>query len=404
MRARTRRRQRALLVWGNWGPYHHARFVAARARLAQAGWQLEGVQMYSSSGIYAWDAKAFDGVHDIGLEPPEMTFRPSPTVRRVIPLLIRRRPTVVFVPSYWHWSLLTNVVARCVGARVIMMSDTHALTTQTGQSRQAVKSFIVRHFSAALVAGTPHQAFYESLGLDGSAIFPGYDVVDNQHFTTIAATARATRAEHLAAHQLPDGFILSLGRLVAKKNIGLVIDAFADMRERVDAPPSLVIVGEGDELEGLVARCAARGLPVVNRHVGAAVVDEAVATAPGTVHFHPYADYDQTAEYMALADLFVLASTSEEWGLVVNEAMASGTCVVVSDVVGSAPDLCIDGETGLQFPSGDRSALAAALERLALDADERRRLAAAGHTLIADWDVDRFADESLHAINAAMRR
>ncbi len=52
---------------------------------------------------------------------------------------------------------------------------------------------------------------------------------------------------------------------------------------------------------------------------------------------------------MALGDVFVLPSYSEPWGLVVNEAMAAGMPVIVSEKCGSAPDLVIDGENGFTF-------------------------------------------------------
>lgn len=397
------RPKRAMIVWGNWGPYHHARFAAARDHLAAAGWELEGVQMYATSGIYSWGSLESDGVHDIALEPPEMHFRPYRTLRAMTPLLIRRRPAVILLPSYWHWSLMINVLARCVGARTIMMNDTHAATSQTGRTRMAFKAFVVRHFSAALVAGTLAMAFFEGMGLDERRVFAGYDVVDNGHFATGADLARADGDGTRRKHDLPNRYILSLGRLVAKKNIALLVDSYAQLLTRLgDATPDLVIVGEGDERSALARQCAALGLRVVDHHHEG---HHGGVAQPGpgrpSVHFHPYADYAETPEFMGLAEMFVLASRSEEWGLVVNEAMAAGTCVVVSDAVGCVPDLCVAGVTGAVFRSDDAPDLAAVLERLCTDDDLRRRLAAGGRQLIDSWGLDRFATECLHAIEAA---
>ncbi|MCU1367475.1 MAG: hypothetical protein JWL72_2664 [Ilumatobacteraceae bacterium] len=392
--------RRAFIVWGNWGPYHHARFAAARTRLAEAGWELEGVQMYSSSGIYSWSSEAVDGVHDMGLEPPEMQFRPVRTLRTVVPLLFRRRPGVVLLPSYWHWSLMINVFARGLRSRTVMMNDTHAATSATGRYRMAFKAFVVRRFAAGFVAGTPQREFFEGLGLDGARIFTGYDVVDNAHFTAGAEAARAQRAERTAHYGLPDRYLLSLGRLVAKKNLPLVITAYAALRQLLgEATPALVVVGEGDELSALVDQCRGLGLPTIDRHRG-----EIVECGPGTVLFRPYASYTETPELMGLADAFVLASDSEEWGLVVNEAMSSGTCVIVSDAVGCVPDLCVDDETALVFPSNDAAALTSALERISTDETTRRRVAAAGRRHIDGWGLDRFADGCLRAVESAAKR
>jgi glycosyltransferase involved in cell wall biosynthesis len=401
LRRKQRSPRRALIVWGSWGPYHHARFAATRRLFAEQGWALEGLQLYSSSGIYPWAEQRVDGVHDLGLDPPEMTFRPLATLRGVVPLLVRRRPAVVFLPSYWHWSLLINVIARCVGAKTIMMNDTHAATSQQGRSRMAFKAFVVRRFSAALVAGTPQKAFFESFGLDPRRIFLGYDAVDNDHFSRGAEAARANDAETRHHRELPDRYILSLGRLVEKKNIGLLLDAFAAMTARLgDTTADLVVVGEGEELASLVQRCADLGLQVVDHHHTPAP-RVAATRASSSVHFHPYASYVESPELMGLADAFVLASTSEEWGLVVNEAMASGTCVIVSDAVGCVPDLCLDDETAMVFPSGDVSGLSDALQRVWVDSEHRQRLAAAGRAHIGAWGVERFATGALAATLAA---
>jgi glycosyltransferase involved in cell wall biosynthesis len=72
-----------------------------------------------------------------------------------------------------------------------------------------------------------------------------------------------------------------------------------------------------------------------------------------------------SAAYVA-ADVLVLPSDGgETWGLVVNEAMASGLPAIVSDTVGCTPDLTEEGKTGFSYPVGNAAALAERLERLA---------------------------------------
>ena len=83
----------------------------------------------------------------------------------------------------------------------------------------------------------------------------------------------------------------------------------------------------------------------------------------------------ELGEAYAIADCLVLPSDfAETWGLVVNEALATGLPVVVSDAVGCAPDLLREGESGYVYPLGNVSGLAAALESV-------RLRKAAGH----DW-------------------
>ncbi len=79
----------------------------------------------------------------------------------------------------------------------------------------------------------------------------------------------------------------------------------------------------------------------------------------------------------AAADALVLPSTSgETWGLVVNEAMACGLPVIVSDQVGCAPDLVLEDETGFTYPCGDVAALAERVGALAGDRRRRDRMSA----------------------------
>jgi glycosyltransferase involved in cell wall biosynthesis len=87
----------------------------------------------------------------------------------------------------------------------------------------------------------------------------------------------------------------------------------------------------------------------------------------------------------AAADVFVLPSENEPWGLAVNEAMCAGLPIVTSDAVGCAVDLVQDGVNGAIFPVADGKALAGALELMLRDSDLRRRMGAASSAIIANW-------------------
>ena len=101
-----------------------------------------------------------------------------------------------------------------------------------------------------------------------------------------------------------------------------------------------------------------------------------------------YGDALKAAYRGALA--FVLPSLIEAWGLVVNEAMASGTPVVVSSIAGCVQDLVDHGRTGMIFRSGDALDLAKILKVLCADQDLRQRLAENGRARVADYSPDRF--------------
>src|SRR5690606_18401005 len=104
------------------------------------------------------------------------------------------------------------------------------------------------------------------------------------------------------------------------------------------------------------------------------------------------------------AGAFVHASTTEQWGLVVNEAMACGLPVLVSNRCGCAPDLVKEGVNGWTFDPTDPATLAELMTTLAsLPETERDALGAAGKRIIANWGPERFATGLIAAATRALR-
>jgi glycosyltransferase involved in cell wall biosynthesis len=395
---------RALIVWGNWGPYHYARFEALRELAADHGRTVEGIELFPESGIYSWETRSgVAGMHYLDLGTNETAFRPWLLATRLAPLVRRLSPQVVFVPSYWHWSLFLNGVARLAGARIVMMNESHAGTARARGLKQWIKRGIVSSFHAALVGGTPHRRYFSSLGMPAERIFIGYDAVDNDNFRRGAAAARAAAPEHRARLGLPDRYFLSLGRLVAKKNLTLLIDAFAGLAPSPDGTHHhLVFVGSGEEERTIRRRADALGLSFIDHAPGGAVETVAAADQPA-VHSYGFRQVAENPVFYGLATAFVLPSLYEEWGLVVNEAMACGLPVLVSQTAGCAEDLVIPGVTGFLFAPDDTGGLRGSLQNLADDPTLAARMGRASFAHIAGWGCRRFAEGALQAWNAAVR-
>jgi glycosyltransferase involved in cell wall biosynthesis len=152
--------------------------------------------------------------------------------------------------------------------------------------------------------------------------------------------------------------------------------------DRLNASPSLLLVGEGEqreELEGLAAE-----LGVADR-----------------VCFAGSRPWAELPAVYAAADLFVLPSTFEPWGAVVTEAMACGLPVVVSDPVGCAPDLVRPGENGWVVPAGDAEALAEVLEQAFSDADRLEAMGAVSARRVVDWGEDACRSAFVTAVHTA---
>ncbi len=296
---------------------------------------------------------------------------------------------VAFLASYWPApQLALAMAAKSLGIPTVMMSDSHAGTERAAGLKKRLKRRIVRMFDAALVAGSPHQRYYASLGIPVERIFTGFDVVDNRFFSESSARARhlATSRETCGAHEirtklrLPDRYFLNIGRMVEKKNLSTLLDAFSqyvrNCTRNGEAAYSLVLVGSGECERTLRRKARTLGLNVIDCtdvsvkestvtscNCSKTVEDgseyaasDAHKAKAGSVLFYGYRQITETPFFYAFAEAFILPSLSEEWGLVVNEAMACSLPVIVSRTAGCAEDLLPPVGAGHRLTSPCRGA------------------------------------------------
>lgn len=313
----------------------------------------------------------------------------------------REKIEVALLPSYSPASSLALLLsAKLAGVKCVMMNESHAGTERARGVKRQIKKFLVSLFDAALVGGAPQKRHFTTLGLKADRIFTGYDAIDNAYFSEEASRVRGTAAEVAGQLGLPPRYFLSLGRFVTKKDLPTLVRAYAAFCADSSEPVSLVLVGSGDEEAGLRRLVADLGLKVGDPDCRGTLESRPQKAA---VYFMGFRQVGETPAFFALAEAFVLASFEEEWGLVVNEAMACGLPVVVSKAVGCAEDLVAEGVNGWLFDPGDAAGLGARLKQLAEDADLRTAMGEASRVRIARWDCANFASNALRAIEAARR-
>jgi 1,2-diacylglycerol 3-alpha-glucosyltransferase len=275
----------------------------------------------------------------------------------------------------------------CARRRVpaVMMSESTAWDTPRQPLKEWLKSRVVRRCASALVGGAPQLDYLAALGMPHERIFSGYDVVDNEHFALGASQARARGDELRKKLGLPERYLLASARFSPKKNLARLLDAYAGYLKQVFAedPWHLVVLGDGAGREALLAQRAKLGL---EKHIH----------LPGA---KPYAELPV---YYGLASAFIHASTTEQWGLVVNEAMASGLPVLVSQHCGCARDLVRNEMNGFTFDPYSTEDITEKILRLFRSPDCVATFGRASQEVMARWSPTRFAQGLSAAIEIAL--
>jgi glycosyltransferase involved in cell wall biosynthesis len=118
-----------------------------------------------------------------------------------------------------------------------------------------------------------------------------------------------------------------------------------------------------------------------------------------------WVDYQQLPTLFRKAGAFVLPSTYEPWGLVLNEAMACGLPVLVSRHCGGYPELCRDGTNGLGFtPTSIASIVGALTDFSSLPRDRRLAMGAASRRMISSYSWTEWTSGVTAAIHVESAR
>jgi glycosyltransferase involved in cell wall biosynthesis len=254
-------------------------------------------------------------------------------------------------------------------------------------AKEALKRRAVSAFDAALVAGRRAHDYLIRLGLDSDRPFRPWDVVDNAYFQRRADEIRTDEQVSRARLKLPPRYFLCVSRFIPKKNLQRLIEAYARYAANASETAwALVLAGAGPLEAELKTTVVAAGL-------------DARVLFPGLI------DYPDLPAYYGLAGALVLPSVSDQWGLVVNEAMAAGLPVLVSDHCGCAPDLVSEGENGFTFDPENIEAIAARMAQMAgLDQARQRAMGRRSREIVAAFSPEAFAAGLEAAIACALAR
>jgi glycosyltransferase involved in cell wall biosynthesis len=341
---------------------------------------------------FEWDVPLTEGYRSITVRPPRAADRVDSTsftgldVPEIGRAIEETNPDVVMITGWYSVTLVRALFAcRRLGVPTLYRGDSHLLSGPINWKRPVwnLKTrFLLRQFDGFLSPGQRVNGYLRWYRVAEHRIFRVPHAVDNEMFAATAARFQRPEARAAARERLgiaPDAFVpLFVGKLVPSKRPTDIVRAAA----RLERGASVVFVGSG-ALEGEL-RTLAVELGVDLNLIG-------------------FLNQTELGQAYAIADCLVLPSP-ETWGLVVNEALATGLPCVVSNAVGCAPDMVRDGESGYVYPLGNVDALAAALERVRSRKAEEYDWGSGCRRVVAEFSYDAMNTGLVRACRSVIAR
>ena len=359
--------RRIAIHFQRYGPYHKARLVSARQALITIGWEPIGLETASIDAVYQWQPECHPqqaGIHTVFPGKAAEQLSQQEICRSIYQVLNHLNPDAVAIAGWashdaiacLEWCLERNKTA-------LLMSETRAADGKRIWLKEAIKSWRVNQYHGALVGGGSHETYLRSLGFRGP-IAHGYDVVDNQYFHKESSRWLANDQQSGPSIR---PYILASNRFVQRKNLTLLLKAYAAVA-RLDSSTygsavDLCLLGDGPERSAIQSTCQVLNLPVVEAPPWRVEVNHISGSTGPRVFLPGFCQIEILPRFYAYACCFVHPAISEPWGLVINEAMASGLPVLCSANTGAAEELVVEGLNGMTFNPLDVNSISRALSR-----------------------------------------
>ena len=373
-----------IVIFINIGSYHAARLKAAYKMCQSLGWQFTAIQVTDDTLEHSWGD--FVGSLEVPVKTLLTTSSGNTNFKKdafssvacqaLKNYLVTIKPDIVFIPG-WSFAIAKTALKWCKKNQVIplLMSESNEHDSLRIWWKELYKTWIVSKYKAALVGGIKHQEYLNRLGMKSEAIFFGYDVVDNNFFNR-------DRLNDLAKPN-PNPYFLAIGRFIPKKNFLFLLKAYAQYLKKVDTNPwDLILCGNG-QLQ-----------PQIEQHINK-------LNLQNKVHLPGFLSPQGLLPYFAHASCFIHPSTTEQWGLVVNEAMAASLPVLVSNRCGCFEELIIEGVNGFGFDPNNSQQLTNLMLQMSLENTDLEKMGKAALEHIQKYSPDYFARGLVQAIKYA---
>ncbi len=288
----------------------------------------------------------------------------SERLRALFRIFRKFKPDVLNISGWYDPAqVVLALYAKKLGVKLVISSESSALDKPRKNLKESLKTRFLRRADAFFCFGETSVNYLESLGIEQSMIpVKRAAVVDNDLIQRVHAEAKNSPA---VAKKHNRNFIY-VGRLAEEKNLSLLLEAFHNCQISLPTPDwGLIVVGDG---------------PLKDQLTG-----EAADISLSNIYFTGGMPWHEVPAFLAQADVLVLPSLSEPWGLVVNEAMVCEMPVIVSSHCGCAIDLVQNGENGFIFHPSNVEELAVAMQYYMNRPEDIERHGAKSRELIAPF-------------------
>ncbi len=248
-------------------------------------------------------------------------------IKEILKAITEFKPDVVNLTGYYDiasWTVL--FYCKLKGIKTILSNESTANDHARNRAKEYFKAFIIKQFDGYFNFGTLSENYILSLGISPQKMLVKKNCVDNKVLKEIYLKHFLRRNEQQQLLNIAPKNFIFVGRLIDYKNLFHFLDAFHLTRQKSKENWGVIILGDGELKTDLQQFVSNKNIQNISFQIGVS--------------------WQQVPEYLALSDVLVLPSYSEPWGLVVNEAMACGLPVIVSEKCGCTIDLVKNGENG----------------------------------------------------------
>jgi len=308
----------------------------------------------------------------------------------IIPKLIKGKYDVIVIGDCTNFTTQVAFIASKLLKTPVIL---HSEGIKSAQWFEGVKSiqwlllkfvsllrrYIIRRVNAIVVSGTMCRDFHLEQGAQAEKIFIAPDTVVMRRSCDRGSKFKGEKDEFKQKLSIKNKkVILYVGQLIRRKGVRYLIEAYGKLK-RDYKDVCLMLVGDGPLRIELEESCAKHQIK--------------------DVHFLGNKSYEELPKYYSMADIFVLPTLEDVWGLVVNEAMACGLPVITTKAAGCAVDLIVPGENGFIVDEANAGQLCSAMRKIISDETIARKMGKKSLEMVNNrWNIDENVNGVVSAI------